>query len=718
LKLVFGIHNHQPVGNFDHVIAEVYRRSYEPFLARLEAHPNIRLCMHHTGPLWEWLEANQPRYLDRIAALVKAGRVEILGGAFYEPILPMIPAVDRLGQIQLMTEKVQERFGTRTRGMWLAERVWEPQLTDSLARAGVEFVLLDDFHFIQSGLSAEELTTGPLLTEELGATVALLPISERLRYLIPFREPAETVDLCRRLHERDPGGLLVMVDDGEKFGGWPDTYEWVYERGWLDRFFAALEREADWLQLATPSEALDARPPRRRVYIPPCSYFEMTEWAMLVPAAERFHVVVEEAKRQDRFEALRPFLRGALWRQFLQRYTESAIMYQRSLLLHADIARAAADAPASAVARRELWQAQCNCAYWHGVFGGLYLPHLRHAVYEHLIKGTAALPATAAAGGVQAVSLSAAATWDLRLRNNDLDLFLSPSRGAACVGLEVRRPAWNLQNTLRRRREAYHGKIEGRPPETAAGKADHDSIHDRAYAVSPELREALAVDPQHRFSWLDRLLHPEATPTDCLAGMAAADGGDFAEASYELITPNRSLTKEGRGPVGWLAAGPLQVVCRRRGLYRDRRGRTTPLNLTKTVTLEEASPRVRVTWRLRNEGARQAVLRFGSEWNLALLQQETYLDTAGAATARLGAGSLGRREALSVWLPPLKLAMAWRFSPSCELWIQEVPTISQSESAFELQYQGHWILPLWDVTLASGQECEFDLTFTVGERQE
>src|SRR6202022_685895 len=37
-------------------------------------------------------------------------------------------------------------------------------------------------------------------------------------------------------------------------------------------------------------------------------------------------------------------------------------------------------------ARRELYRAQCNCAYWHGLFGGLYLNYLRDAVYHHLIE--------------------------------------------------------------------------------------------------------------------------------------------------------------------------------------------------------------------------------------------------------------------------------------------------------------------------------------------
>ena len=36
--------------------------------------------------------------------------------------------------------------------------------------------------------------------------------------------------------------------------------------------------------------------------------------------------------------------------------------------------------------KKNIWAAQCNCAYWHGVFGGLYLPHLRHGLYEKIIE--------------------------------------------------------------------------------------------------------------------------------------------------------------------------------------------------------------------------------------------------------------------------------------------------------------------------------------------
>ncbi len=86
----------------------------------------------------------------------------------------------------------------------MAERVWEPHLASSLRRAGVEYALLDDYHFVQAGVEPERLESGALLTDDLGAEVALLPISEKLRYLIPFQDPEQTVAYCREVHERDP----------------------------------------------------------------------------------------------------------------------------------------------------------------------------------------------------------------------------------------------------------------------------------------------------------------------------------------------------------------------------------------------------------------------------------------------------------------------------------------------------------------------------------
>ena len=151
--------------------------------------------------------------------------------------------------------------------------------------------MVDDHHFALAGLDPETLG-GYFLTEEQGAALAVFPISERLRYLVPFAEPAETVE---HLAARRGAGSITLVDDGEKFGVWPGTNRLVYAEGWLRRFLDAL-REAKWLAVSTFSRVLDTQPPRGRVYLPTASYTEMGEWALPAPAAAE----IEEARERLR----------------------------------------------------------------------------------------------------------------------------------------------------------------------------------------------------------------------------------------------------------------------------------------------------------------------------------------------------------------------------------------------------------------------------------
>src|SRR3712207_8106989 len=41
---------------------------------------------------------------------------------------------------------------------------------------------------------------------------------------------------------------------------------------------------------------------------------------------------------------------------------------------------------------KELYRAQCNCAYWHGAFGGVYLSFMRGALWHHLLRAEGKLP--------------------------------------------------------------------------------------------------------------------------------------------------------------------------------------------------------------------------------------------------------------------------------------------------------------------------------------
>src|SRR6202795_3940539 len=232
-----------------------YVRSYLPFVDCLAKHPHVRMGLHYSGSLLEWLAERHPEYIEKIQTLAAQGQVEVVGGGFYEPILITIPPEDQIEQIRRLSDFIARNFGKRPGGASLAERVWEPQLPGALAEAGVEYTLVDDSHFLTAGREMEELY-GYYIAEDRGKTVKLIPGLQELRYLLPFRRVDDSVAFLRRSSQEHPGGMASMGDDMEKFGGWPHTWEHCFRDGWLDHFFTAMESNSDWLEMTPPGEEI------------------------------------------------------------------------------------------------------------------------------------------------------------------------------------------------------------------------------------------------------------------------------------------------------------------------------------------------------------------------------------------------------------------------------------------------------------------------------
>ena len=89
--------------------------------------------------------------------------------------------------------------------MWVPERVWEQHLVAAIAEAGIEYTVLDDFHFQRAGLTGDDLF-GYYLTEDEGRLLKIFPGSETLRYTVPFQEPHATYEFLRKLAERAARG--------------------------------------------------------------------------------------------------------------------------------------------------------------------------------------------------------------------------------------------------------------------------------------------------------------------------------------------------------------------------------------------------------------------------------------------------------------------------------------------------------------------------------
>ena len=564
LRFAFALHLHQPWGNFDSVFEQHLEEVYRPLLRHAMDGELWPIAWHVSGPLLDWLERHAPAFLDEIGEHTSAGRLELLAAGYDEPILAVLSREDRREQVLHHRARLTARFGVEAPGLWLTERVWEPGLPEDLALAGARFVLVDDRHFRVSGFSADQLHAH-FTTEAGGHRVAVFPIDEKLRYLVPFRPPSELAAYFRSLRAAGHG-LAVLGDDGEKFGGWPGTGKWLYDEGWFESFLGTMRelRDREEVRLTRLDAALSDTVSGGLAYLPSASYREMEGWALPVEPA-RALLRLERDWGSARIEGTEGgLLRGSHWRNFLVKYPESNRMHKVMQALSLEC-RARGDRPAM---RRSIGRAQCNDAYWHGVFGGLYLPFLRHEVWQNLAtveaELRAGLPLT-----VTDVDIDADGRRELWLRSESASLLIAPARGGMVeMWLDLVRRE-NLLDVLARHREAYHEPLEpaisGEDTEADHGTAGAPSIHD----LEGHLQETPPVDVEPRGLLVDRVIAHAATLDD------------FVEGTVPVLTSWSRTQLDAE----WRAAEHGAIV--------DMRGP----DLTKSLSWQDGVVRCRWTWR-------------------------------------------------------------------------------------------------------------------------
>jgi len=700
ISLALVLHNHQPVGNFGWVIAESYERAYLPMLEALERHPAIRAGLHYSGPLLDWLRAERPAFVDRLTTLAASGRVELLGGGYYEPILPSLPERDRVAQLLRMADEIERLGGRRPAGAWLAERVWEPDLPMSIAEAGYAWTILDDSHFRAAALDDADLW-GPYTTEDQGRLLTIFGSDRRLRYGIPFGRVEDMID--HLVANATPGGdrLACMGDDGEKFGAWPDTFEHCWgASGWVDRFFAALEAEPA-IATVTPSDWLSGHRPIGRIYLPTSSYFEMGEWALPADQAPVFEEAVRSG--QERGEPWVRWLRGGFWRNFQVKYREINDLHKQMLRASAAVA-AMPDGPARGLAADHLHQGQSNDCYWHGVFGGIYIPHMRLATHEHVIAAQDLADAVVRTSGMPA---DGAAALDTDLDGIDEVLVttpgqvvvIDPAEGGGIGTWDIRAVRHALAAVMRRRPEAYHARLlafaadevpgngPGGPDDGAdegAGGHAPATIHSIVRSREPGLAERLRYDAYERRSGLVHLLAPGSTASAFAAG-EAAELGDAVDGSYEVVALEPGVVSLAREVA--LDGGPEVVRVTKRLVVGDDRRRPA-LDLEVTV---ESRADVAVRFDLAVEWA---LMMLGGGANPAAY----YLIDA----ERLPHDSAGERANLATIVSgnsQVGIELTTTADPPAAAWWSPIETISNSEAGFERVYQGSALVFVWPVEL-------------------
>jgi alpha-amylase len=345
-------------------------------------------------------------------------------------------------------------------------------------------------------------------------------------------------------------------------------------------------------------------------------------------------------------------------------------------------------------ATRDLWRGQCNCAYWHGVFGGLYLPHLRTAIYDHLIRAERMIED--ARGGarehVEVVDHDLDGRDEVLLETRHANVYVAPWRGGTIFELDVRPADWNALATMSRYDEAYHDGIGN---SCAADCEEVRNIHGVPKVKEEGLERLTGSDSHPGVAAIDHFFGRDARRQEVESG--AGELGDFADGSYEFELVRRD--------------GSVGVDMKRAGAVKCRRG-VCPVTVEKRVRLT-GSGTVRVEYDIVPDGQLDAL--FSPEWNMSFLTPDkewVSLHVDGEDGSGLGRRmSLDGVDALTIEDRLRGERVSVSCTPPAGIWTWPLETASHSEAGLERVFQGITMLTHWPVRAGRGERVSFGVEF-------
>jgi len=678
---LLGIHNHQPVGNFESVIEEAYNKAYKPFLDVMFDFPQIKFSIHCSGILWDYFLKRHQEYIELLKEMVKRKQVEIISGGYYEPILSSIPQNDRIGQIEMMNEFIFKTFGVEPQGLWLTERVWEQSVVKDIVDAKIKYTLADDYIFYSAGISRLENPelTDYYVTDEEGRVLYVFPISQTLRYCIPFKPVSEVIDLFSKFSKGHPLEItsLTMGDDGEKLGLWPKTYEHVYKNGWFKEFLERILENKKWLKTSTFSEYLSIKSPKQRIYLPTASYFEMGEWCLPTSTQEIFEQLIKMADAIPYKEVVSQFIRGGYWKNFFAKYPEANNMHKKMLY----VSEKFNNSKLKNELKTTFYKSQCNCAYWHGVFGGLYLPHLREAIYENLIG----VEKRIFKNGIEMFDFDKDGKEEVVIETEKFGVFIKPSYGGSIFEIDLKKYNKNLLNVLTRRKEAYHNRlIEFEKNNSKLELEKVKTIHDLVLVKEPGLSKKLYYDWYIRYSFLDHFLHPNTKFEDfykCQFG----EQGNFTIENYNV----EKIDEEN-----------LAVILSRNGSVWIE-DKEYNLLVKKKYIIDDVNEKIKCEYYIENLSDTKLNLWFLTELNLMLFSISSEM-FGEKTTDSFVIDEKYKGFKLNIFLSLKTL-----------LWCFPIETVSLSEGGFERTYQGICVAPNFRFFLKPDEHYIITLTLKI-----
>ncbi len=707
LHLACTLHFHQPTGVGPQALDRAFDGYYDVVLDVIEEDPNLRLNLHLTGTILEHALARRPAFIDRLRTLWKQDRVEVLGGAFHDPVLPAIPERDALGQIQYTSSFLQTHLERRPEGAWLCLRAWDTGLIRTLAGAGTRYTLLDDAQFVVAGLQPATIR-GHFTTEHNGHTLGVFPIDATLVHAVSSQDRETMRDTLEVMAQRQAGsqGVEVFAGDGEK----------LMDEGRLGDFLSVLRSEFHWVKTYLLETAFRVFPSQGRVYLPTSAQPELGDWSRPAEHVARHRSFMRQMQAMGVQQEAEQFGGGVVFDHFLVKYPEVNQLHKRMLRASRRVDQlrnvllerkrsgrsGEGDKKACAVLQKAcaaLWRSQNHSAYWHGgeLNEGLYNPILRQRAQRELMQAESAVD--------RVLSDRKGERWLALRGDHDADgadevmvvtpqfgAIVNPGFGGTLWELDLRKHNLPLLTSVGAVEEPYHQAFAGHEVALVFEGDEDDATLPPVPGEAPEAQPALhnlALDRLPRGFFQDHFLAPETT-LESFARRQFRELGDFATEPFELVQVNNK-TSDGSEP-GLVSVG-------RSGVVKDLHN-TMLLRVEKSYRFEISKPRLELSHALTNRSRDSASVWHGLEWTFGVPSAKSdsvsirAVGEGAERTANLSDGPVDLGEAAWVeWVDEAaRIAVVLEFDRPLRLWWVPVRTVHQAPGGWQDVIQGHTLL--------------------------
>ncbi|MBI9099860.1 MAG: DUF1926 domain-containing protein [Spirochaetaceae bacterium] len=667
VKLIFGTHNSISPSTDDKEIEDIYQKAYKPFLTTLYNFPEISAVLYYSGPLLEWFEKNHPEFNTVLNEMVDKKQVELLGGGFYEPVLSLIPAQDRIGQIEMMTTYLRKSFGKRARGCWLPGRIWEPSLASVLRSSGIDYTFLDDTHFEAAGYTGNDLFK-PIITEDQGKTVTVFPISRNIMSGFGKIVPRKIIeDIC---NDRSSDNKIVVIFPNGRQIGYENGYSFSINHQWLESFLNELKNNKKNIELVHPGRFVrQTKNSINKGYFPCTSYGEIMKWVLPSEKQKEFDKITANLTEMG-IES--KWIYGGFFRQFLSKYRESNFLYSKMMHVSILTSQVRGDKYKKKAAKDELWKGQSNLAYWHGNQGGLYNPGIRHNAYKALIDSEKITREK----GIFKTSLSAI-DYDMDgekefLYQGHVTNAYVHRKGAVLFEYDHISSCWNYLNTLARYPEPYH----------------NDEITQAGY------------DSYGRHAFIDHFIDKNESVVN-FSNMTYTEQGSFIDDYYESVDYDREHRK-----VTFIAIGTV---------VKD--GYEYNIEIQKKYTFKRSS--IDVDYQIKNLSLHKAELCFGSEVNLSFKNDDDnkakIFHIKDEFKDEIPSDKVEHEmvEQLLTYDQFNQTDVSLLLSKPAEMWTFPVYTYSRGSGRIEKNYQSSCYVPRWTFKLLKDEIWNVSLTLRI-----